>query len=203
MPPQGVLHGLERTHERAGVLLAVHPGEKLEGVAQALALLPQVVELLGVGAPLEAFRRLAPLAVKPAENTGRRPPAGRRRRARPGPPGRGSSARGLAPPCATCCKAGREYRAPPPVRARSRRMPRKSRSLVPPPVSCRRRGRRGAPRAGGSSARRAHPPAGARRGRWARRERWLVRPPVSGRRRVRAAASRRRRTRSVRSARSR
>jgi hypothetical protein len=39
MPPQGVLHGLERTHERGGVLLAVHPGEKLEGVAQALALL--------------------------------------------------------------------------------------------------------------------------------------------------------------------
>jgi hypothetical protein len=43
MPPQGVLHGLERTHERGGVLLAVHPGEKLEGVAQALAFLSQAM----------------------------------------------------------------------------------------------------------------------------------------------------------------
>jgi hypothetical protein len=65
MPPQGVLDGLERTHERGGVLLAVHPGEKLEGVAQALALLSQVVELLGMGALVESSRRLAPLAVKP------------------------------------------------------------------------------------------------------------------------------------------
>src|SRR5918997_4709008 len=95
MPPQGVLHGLERTHERGGVLLAVHPGEKLEGVAQALALLSQVVELLDMGALVESSRRLAPLAVQSAENPGRRLRCGH---SRGGCPGRAVRGRRLRRP---------------------------------------------------------------------------------------------------------